>query len=226
MVESRYRYDQHNRKAQIRHRLRWFLVGTIGTGLLIALLIFLYSLVVVQPEHASVSAPQTRVVAPNITAFSTSHFQFQASEDWREIVSEQAGVYRYRSMEGARTKHDLAVHVNPSDATLNQLKASRVQVVEINDRMLKRVGEVSESCNNAGPNVQDNDRVQFMETSFTCVAGGAVFDVLVSRKDGTPLLTFMREDGSQVNILMYYRDLRAYPDGIELSRIVDTFQVL
>lgn len=227
MIENYYQYDQHKNKPKVVRRLKWFFWGGLIAAILVVAGFFAYSFYIVKPaEELPTSSVRTTVIAPDITVFNTQYFQFQAGKNWTEIASNEENIFRYRAIRDPLTEHDLAIYVNPSQPEINRLRATRAQVVELTeDGSFSAVGGITESCAKAGDNVQDNDIVTFNDTTFKCVAGGALFDVLVSQKGGTPVMPVQRPDGSTINLVIYYRDLRATPDGRELKQIVDTFQV-
>ena len=226
MADNYYQYDRHINKPKTVRRLKWFFWGALIAVFFVIVAVIGYTFFIVKPQSENpTSSVQTKVIAPEITAFRTSYFQFQAGKNWRELETNEENVFRYRSLNGSLAEHDIVFYVNPSQAVINRLRSSRVQTVDIVDGGFERVGDISESCSKAGKEVHDNDQVTFNETTFTCVAGGVLYDVLVSEKGGDPLLKLKQPDGTPLQMAIYYRDLRAVPDGRELKQIVETFQV-
>lgn len=225
------RYYQHDHKAgqeRLKRRFRWFGWG-MGVALVIGIIVIvIYSFFLVSAEDPSVtSTAQTSVISPAISVFQTPYYQFQANDGWEEVKVDEENKYFYRKRNRAAVEHDLTVYVNPSQRTINGVKATRVQVVnpaETNDGTLNPVDGISKWCNEAGPDIEDLQLVTFAGTTFRCIAGGALYDVLVSEMGGTPLITLKRPNGGTVQLLIYYRDLRAVEDGGELDEIVNTFQ--
>ena len=227
MNDNYYQYDQHKSKPKVVKRIKWFFWGGLVAAVLVVVGFFTYSFFIVKPaDDLPTSSIRTSVIAPDISVFRTQYFQFQASKNWQEVSSDEEDIFRFRAIRDPLTEHDLTVYINPTQPEINRLRATRAQVVEVvEDGTLTAVGGMTDPCVTSGSDVKDNDMVSFNETTFKCVAGGALYDVLVSQKDGTPVIPMNRPDGSTINVVIYYRDLRAVPDGRELKRIVDTFQV-
>lgn len=224
-MQDHYQYDSQSKKHKYVKFLRWFGWGMFLSLFFVLAGFLLYSFFLVAPETPpATSRPTTTVVTEPISVFRSPYYQFESSDTWEEINTESANEFRYRSNREQITEHDLYIIVNPQPIDLRRARATRVFVVEPTDGRLNPVEGISDSCAKAGKNIKDNDQVRFADTTFTCVAGGALFDVLVSEKGGTPLITMQRPDGPPVSFLIYYRDLRATPNGRELEQILDTFQ--
>lgn len=228
MAERYYQYDHNAGNERLRKRFRWFGRGVGMALVLVVIALVIYLFFLVSPQEPSVtSSQQTSVIAPNISVFRSPYFQFQAADGWEELELDEEGKFFYRKLNGSSVEHDLTIYANPDQRTINGMKASRVQVVkpdETNDGSLNPVGGISKWCKEAGPDIEDLQTVTFKDTTFRCVAGGALFDVLVSEYQGTPLIELTRPSGETVELLIYYRDLRATRDGRELDDIVESFQ--
>lgn len=228
MSERYYQHDHQTIRERTKRRLRWFAWG-VGSALVIGVIgVLIYTFFLVSPETPSVtSSAQSSVISPAISVFRTPFYQFQANDGWEELQVDGDNKYFYRKVNNAAIEHDLLIYVNPSQRTINGQKATRVQLVDPaskKDGSLNPIDGISQWCKEAGPNIKDLQVVTFLDTTFKCVAGGALFDVLVSEKGGTPLITLERPNGEQFTLLMYYRDLRAVEDGKELKEIVRSFQ--
>lgn len=227
-MESRYyHHDNHLKRHRYAKRARWFAWGVFIAILLIVIAIVVYLLFFVKAETPSAtSTPTTTVITTPIAIFKSPYFQFQTSEGWEEVVTEESNRFFYRLRKDAINIHDLEIIVDPSTQQINRLASSRVQVVNPNEGLLRPIGGISDACELVDKNLVDNDTVTMNDTTFTCTTGSALFDVAVSQLNGTPVLNIERANGEMLRLIMYYRDLRATPDGSELSEIVHSFQVI
>lgn len=168
------------------------------------------------------SAPKTSSVAPSEEIFRTPYFQFQASNKWTEDAKNTSeGQYAYKRLRNNLIEHQLTVYVNnpPKD-----LPVTRVLVVEPDgDGGLRRV-KLSEHCgkitNFSGP----NGVVAVDGVSVNCFRDDTRYTILAGITGGTTNMALPRPDGSQAAYTIYYSNVTAHPDSIELQSIIDSFQ--
>lgn len=228
MNDHYYQHDHHQKRHRLAKRFKWFSVGLILAFLIIITILFFTTNLFVQRELTpATSSVRTTIQAPSISIFRTPYFQFQTKDSWVEVTKGiKKGQFFYRSYRGTLVEQDLQVYINPKPVDVFPLKAARILPVGIgSDGSLTNQEGISDHC---GKSVKDTNRdprqVTFKTVTFTCLVDGAIFDVLIGQKNGTILLELPRPNGEKVRIVMYYRDLRANPDGRDLGEIVETFQ--
>ena len=222
-----YHQDNHLKRHKYAKRARWFGWGVFLAALLIVVLIVVYLLFFVKAEEPAVtSTPTTQVITTPITVFKTQYFQFQASEGWEEIVTNDKNQYYYRLRNNSINTHDLEVIINPTQQQINRLESARIQVVEPEAGLLNPVGAISDLCEKVDKGLVDDDTVTLDDVTFSCTTGSPLFDVVVGQKGGTSVLEIERTNGETIRMIIYYRDLRSTPDGSELSEIVNSFQII
>lgn len=193
---------------------------------MIIISVVVYLLFFVKAENPGATSEETTtVISRPIAVFKTSYFQFQTSEGWEEVATND-NTYFYRLRKNSINLHDIQITVNPTQQQINRLSSSRAQVVDPEDGLLNPVDGLTDECETAGEGLVDGDEVTMNETTYTCTTGSALFDVAVSQRGGTPLLELRRANGETMRMLIYYRDLRSVPDGRELAEIVRTFQII
>lgn len=226
MSDHYYQHDYHHRRHRVVKRVKWFFVGLlISSPIIVAILFFTVPFFIKQETPAVTSNVQTSVQAPSIKIFRTPYFQFQAGKTWSEDAKEtSANKYVYRSYRGPLIDHDLTIYINPPSQVLN---ATRIQPVEPQaDGTFKVPEGISTHCQTALPEAEKKQEVSvtFKGVTFVCDGDDTLFDVLVGKVNGTPLMELIRPDGSTANYIIVYRDLTAEATGRELKEIVESFQ--
>jgi hypothetical protein len=181
-----------------------------------------------QPEPEPVtSGVQTSVEVSPLSVFRTAYFQFQASDKWIEDAKSSTDtMYVYRAYRGRLIEHDLQIYINPSSSDIARFRASRVVAASpTSEGALSPINGISDHCGESveGPN-RSPQEVVFEGVSFVCMVDGVIFDVLVGVQGGSSSVRLNRPSGGSATYLMYYRDLRANPDGRELEEIINSFQ--
>ncbi|MDZ7744726.1 MAG: hypothetical protein U5K77_03130 [Candidatus Saccharibacteria bacterium] len=213
-----------------KRKLRLLLKTTVVTALVLVLIAVGWFLVPLfeqqEPEPVTSDLQISSEVSP-LTVFRSAYFQFQASDKWVEDAKASSDdFYMYRAYRGRLIEHDLQVYVNPTPAEMARLRASRVVAVNpTKDGLLNAKNGISDHC---GESIEDQNKsprtITFSGVTFTCLVDGVIFDVLAGEDGGEPLITLQRPDNGEAQYVLYYRDLRANPDGKEFEEIINTFQ--
>lgn len=228
MNEHKYELGQkHNKHSFVRH-IKLYIAGLLFIVPFILMALFFLTPIFVEPDTTpATSEVGTSYQAPSFNIFRTPYFQFQANKVWAENKRDtRDGQYVYQAFRDGLVEHDLTIYVNPNPNTLSRLKSSRVQPVNPKvDGGVEVIGDISSHCKTNIKTVnQDPRTVTHDNITFTCHVDGSIFDVLIGKSGGGTIIETVRPDGSAIKYAMYYRDLRAFPDGRELSTILRSFQ--
>lgn len=217
-------YIEH-KSQRITKKLRRFFLFLITIIVLLGGWVLIKTFLFVKPApEMPTSSEQTRVQTPSIKIFRSAFFQFQASDSWIEDAkATKENVFVYRSFRGPLVEHDLTIYINPM---VGRLEASRVLPIEVSDNGFIVPDRVSDHCRTApgAKDGQDSQQMSWFDVSFLCDIDGTNYTVIVGRKGANTTLQLLRPDNTSANYIIYYRNLRANPDGQELESIVKTFQ--
>lgn len=175
--------------------------------------------------QTTTSHTATSVITPSVRIFKTPYFQFQAPDSWLEVQNEStSNKFIYRSLRSSLIEHEIVVYVNQIPANL---ESSRVMPVtfKTNNTELDP-GDVSGHCINVlggKPNVNAVDII-VASVHLKCDSDTTNYTVLVGQRGGDTVLKMNRPDGTNASYSMYYTNLRAVPDSIELNDILKSFQ--
>lgn len=179
-------------------------------------------------DESTTSRVTNSVVTSKISVFKSPYFQFQASENWREVPAESnSNKFLYRSFRSNLLEHELTVYVNqiPSD-----IKPTRVLPVEINNSNTPstlKAGVVSDHCVDSlsaeGKKIEV-EQVILSKVSFSCYGAFNQYNVVIGQIEGTTSLNMVRPDRTTAVYSIFYKDLRAVNSSTEINQIISTFQ--
>jgi hypothetical protein len=232
---SRYSLGVHHAKQKkIRYKLRNYLIAIIVLIILAALGIFIDSILesrIAQTPSVS-SKPQQSLIQPSIEVFTSPYFKFQTDRNWQFISNESTATkFVYRRGTSNQVSADMTVYIN-SIPSLAELQATRVLPVTYNnDSHLLNPSFVSEHCRDVLPET-DVKRDQAGELTLTvqsvkflCDVDGTSYSVVVGLENNTQIMNLPRQDGTNADYIIYFRDLRFSANPQEFVDIVDTFEV-
>lgn len=224
------KYNSHlNYKERKRFILKVRLVLSLFLVVMIAgsLLFYLQYVREDNPNtpESTTSETTTSIVAPSVSIFKTPYFQFQAPNSWVEVPNESsASKFVYRSLRSNLIEHELVIYASQIPANLESNRVlpvlfktnnTELEPLTVSDHCLKAIG--------GNPSINSADIV-LNGVRIKCDSDSTNYTVLVGLKDDDTVLNMIRPDGTSSGYAIYYTNLRASPDAIELSQIVETFQ--
>lgn len=222
---------KYNRQLNYQKRQRFLLKVKLVVGFFLLLVVVAavlgyYAIVTTRnanTDTTSTSGETSGYFAPTVKIFRSPYFQFQANNTWVEVPAESTATkFVYRSLRANLIENELTIYVNDIPATL---AANRVLPVNIKDSLEIVPSSVSEHCLKAAgsPSSQDKpvtqDRVKYL-----CDSDSTNYTVLVGLIEGSSTLNLMRPDNTRANYAIHYSNLKATPDSVQLTQIIDSFQ--
>ena len=174
----------------------------------------------------------TSVQSVNVSVYRTEYFQFQAPEEWRQVVTESTDTkFVYVKNDKTLITQKLVVHVNRSaSARESDLKITNVVPVNIINQRLEPISKnyISDHCSESWPQdlKRNPDRITHDNVSFVCAPDSDQYNLLVGQDGGLDDIKFEMTDGTEVEIAIVFSDLTAYPSSGDLFSIIRGFQVL
>jgi hypothetical protein len=228
-MKKLYSQGDLNHKRQTHTQfIKWIIGGGVfATTVVLAVLLISSNILVTRQAEPITSDVRTVMQDTSTTIFRSPLFQFQAKSSWVEITKNmKENHFFYRSYRGPLIEQDLLIYHDPKPSEIIDLMASRVLPVQVKtDGSLDLVASISEPCGSVVKTAnKDPRKLTFNNVTFNCLVDGVIFDVLVGLDGGTPSLIINRPKKEPANIIIYYRDLRANPNGRELPSILETFQ--
>ncbi len=161
---------------------------------------------------------------PSTAIFRSSFFQFQASKSWtQDINASTADKFIYRSYNGPLIEHEMTIYINniPDD-----LVVTRVLPVMLTDASQGLVlGPVSDYC---GKKLLDKKRLIQQTTvdgvKLNCNVDDNNYTILVGEVGGTTTLELARPGNTKANYAIFYRNVTASPNSVEIEQLLKTFQ--
>jgi type II secretory pathway pseudopilin PulG len=158
--------------------------------------------------------------------YRSPYFEFQDSGgSWELDKNSTDSKFAYYKHKDNVVQHELLIYVNSVPSNLD---ASRGLPVVIKNSTAFEPGTVTEHCHSVyGANEPMRQRVVTMSgAAFPCVPDTSQFSVYVTKIGGNQILQLRRVNGSSIQFVIYYRDLRAVPDGKTITGIVATFHTI
>jgi hypothetical protein len=171
------------------------------------------------------------VQSANASVYRTEFFQFQAPSEWVLISSESTDKkFVYLKKSETQISQKLEIYVDrPKIDKEADFKLTRVLPVETSSLgTITKQSTVSSHCKESFPDDGNRDarRVTHADVSFVCNPDSAQYTVLVGEAGGSEQLSFVMNNGREINVVMVYSDLTAYPGTGDLLNIVSSFSVL
>lgn len=174
------------------------------------------------PSEQTTSSQTTSYVAPSVRVFRSPYFQFQANRTWTEDSnSSHNGRYVYKSFRSGLIEHELIIYVNnpPGDLSVTRVLAA----LPSGNYGLKPL-KVSEHCGKSFNFSGSQRTVNLEQVTFNCFRDDTRYTVLVGVPGGTTNISLPRPDGSSAAYTIYYSNVTATPDSVQIEEIMNSFQ--
>ncbi|PJE65402.1 hypothetical protein COU91_01795 [Candidatus Saccharibacteria bacterium CG10_big_fil_rev_8_21_14_0_10_47_8] len=181
-----------------------------------------------EAQKPDTSKIQTAQVSDNMSTFRSVYFQFRDTGKWVLKANESnANKYIYYKYKGLNVEHRLIVYVNQVPIDL-YLASARVLPVRIVNNNSLDITSVSEHCVRyyASNELHKIKTVSINQAQMRCDPDTPQYSVVLSQIDGNYQLNMTRSDGSPVQLVVTYRDLRLKPGPDTLINIAKNFQAL
>lgn len=179
-------------------------------------------------QRPNVSKVQTTQISDNMNTFRSSYFQFRDTGKW-VLKTDESNVskYIYYKYKGLNVEHQLVVYVNQVPIPL-YLASSRVLPIRIVNNNSLDITTVSEPCvqHYMASELHKVKTVSINQAQMLCDPDTPQYSVVLSQIDGNYQLKMTRTDGSPVQLVVTYRDLRLKPGPETLLVIAKSFQAL
>lgn len=209
-----------------RRRLIIAFCAIILVGLVSAALFF--DLLHNNKKKSEISKVQTQQIGDNLQVFRSSYFQFRDTGKWVLKTDESnANKYIYYKYKGLNVEHQLIVYVNQVPIPLYLAVARALPVRVVNNDSLD-VTTISEPCGReyAPGELHKIKTVSINQAQMLCDPDTPQYSVVLSQIDGNYQLNLRRTDGTPVQLVVTYRDLRLSPGPDTLINIAKNFQSL
>lgn len=213
------------RRLLFRLRIIFFLVALALIGIVIYFYVDFIKDKTLNEGQEAVSEKTTSVIAPSVNIFKTAFYQFQASDSWVEVPNESnSSKFVYRSLRTNLIEHELVIYVNQVPVNLEANRVMPVDFAENKQRLIP--SPVSEHCVKAlgGRSTVSKTEVTFEKVRFNCDSDSTNYTVIVGELNGDSVVNMIRPSGESVAYTIYYSNLKAINDAIELTDIMKSFQ--
>lgn len=227
----RYKYDKsyHHKSRKARHRI---VLAVAASTFVVAIAGYIGFDLISQKFNKQAPISRTTyssVQGASVNLFSTSYFQFQADDSWKEVTNEQKeGRYVYRSYKDTLVVRDITVEVNKkTPETLPLVRTTHIYPVTVDPsgRLLSQ-GGAGDHCKTLMPKNSPAlpTIVKQRQVSFVCTPDAVVYQVVVGVIGGSSNFELPRPDGTKASYTITFRDLTISPTDVALKSIIDSFQ--
>lgn len=175
----------------------------------------------------------TSVQSANVSVYRTEYFQFQAPEEWKQVVSESTeNKFVYVKNDDFLITQKIVVYISrPQAIRDNDLKITNVIPVTVDENRLVPIVQsnyVSEHCNESWPDDlrRNPSRITHDNVSFVCAPSSDQYNIIIGEDDGSEDIPITLSDGTEIELAIVYSDLTAYPGTGDLFSILRSFEVL
>ena len=174
----------------------------------------------------------TSVQSVNVSVLRSEYFQFQATDDWRQVASESDDTtFVYVKNDDFLITQRLIVYVNrPEGVRQTDMKITNVVPATIEGRRAVPIAPnyISDHCIESWPEnlIRNPGRITHDNVSFVCAPDSNQYNVIIGEDGGSEDMKFTMSNGEEIEIAIVYSDLTAYPSTGDLFTLLRGFEVL
>ena len=223
-----YRYGKQAVASKQQSSVRTFWKVTSITILLLVPVVVYIVLTTLPPSPVTGKTIDKGTFDP-FTTVKTEWFSFKVEKTWQSVpeLTKNDKVYTYREMQGPNPQGLLQIFINNSPKSTENY-FTHVVPVSVKDGRSFLAKDLQPDCstNNSNKLAQNFITMTQADTTFLCWIGSPIFYAVAGEIGGNSTIKMKREDGSEAEYIITYRNLAFIPSESTFPKVLDTFKSL